>query len=65
MRGVSDIIGIAPNGRFIAIEVKRKGGELSLEQSVFLDEIRKNNGVALLAYSMEDVREELKAQKII
>jgi hypothetical protein len=54
-KGVSDIVGILPDGRFLAIEVKTKTGKVSQEQQVFLDAIRENNGVAIVARSIEDV----------
>ncbi len=32
VKGASDIIAVGPQGRFIAIEVKRHGGKATLEQ---------------------------------
>lgn len=50
MAGVSDIIGILPDGRFLAIECKReKGGVLSSKQIEFLGNIDKNKGIAIVA----------------
>lgn len=54
-KGVSDIIGIMKDGRFIAVEVKGKKGKVSLEQEQFLDIIKRFNGIAILARSLEDV----------
>lgn len=49
MPGVSDILGIMPDGRFLAIECKReKGGVVSDAQKKFLNEIAANNGLALV-----------------
>lgn len=49
INGVSDILGILPDGRFLAIECKRsKGGIVSEDQKRFLSNIEKNNGVALV-----------------
>lgn len=59
-KGVADIIGCAPNGRFIAVEVKRPGGVISDDQQVFLDGISKNGGVALVAFSLDDVVQALR-----
>lgn len=52
--GVPDIIGIH-QGRFVGIEVKAPNGKPSVQQSRFLDEIRKQGGIAILAYSVDDV----------
>jgi|SRR5579872_2540524 len=55
IKGVSDILGILPTGRFLAIEVKRKGGIVSDEQLEFNYTINKNGGLAFVAYSIDDV----------
>jgi hypothetical protein len=55
VKGISDIIGIAKDGRMIAIEVKRKGNKPDVHQLAFLDEIRSRGGYAIVAYSLEDV----------
>lgn len=55
IRGVSDILGILPGGKFLAIEVKSKKGRLSVEQKIFLEEISNRGGVAFVARSIEDV----------
>ena len=52
--GVSDILGVL-RGRFIAIEVKTPTGRLSKSQAKFLDEVKANGGLALVARSVEDV----------
>lgn len=83
IKGVSDVIGIF-NGRFMAIEVKKKseyvwfenflkanksidGKSIAtqkkyfhfLSQKKFLDEVRKNGGIAFFAYSVECVERNL------
>ncbi|HOD71603.1 MAG TPA: VRR-NUC domain-containing protein [Deltaproteobacteria bacterium] len=55
VNGISDILGILPDGRLLAIEVKKKGGKPSLEQQVFMEAIQENNGIAIVAYSLDDV----------
>lgn len=56
--GVSDIIGVLPDGRFIAVECKREnGGRVSEKQRAFLDSVQKNGGVALVAHSGEYLRD--------
>ena len=54
--GVSDLIG-SYRGRFLAVEVKLPGGKPTAEQTAFLNEIKASGGIAILAYSVEDVKE--------
>lgn len=55
-KGVADIIGITPSGRFFAIEVKRpKKGVLSTEQKDFIAQISARGGIAFVATSIADV----------
>lgn len=54
-KGISDIIGCLADGRFLAIEVKRKGNKPSQEQSDFIDKVNKYGGIGLIAYSLDDV----------
>lgn len=54
-KGISDIIGCMPDGRFLAIEVKKEGGKLTPEQAEFLEKVRNQNGIGILAYSLDDV----------
>lgn len=60
MTGVSDILGILPDGRFLAIEVKKPGGRLTQNQIDFLAIINKNGGVAFMAITIDDVKEHLR-----
>lgn len=57
MKGVSDIIGILENGKFLAIECKSETGTLSREQKDFIDNINRHGGHAICARSVEDVRQ--------
>lgn len=55
-KGSSDILGCAKStGKIIAIEVKRLGGDVTPEQNSFLGSIQKENGIAFVAYSVDDV----------
>jgi hypothetical protein len=54
--GSADILGLTKQGMFLAIEVKRPGGRLSPHQEAFLDAIRANKGMAIVAYSLTDVQ---------
>lgn len=65
-KGVSDILGITKDGRFLAVECKReKGGILSDDQKTFLFNITKNGGVAIVVNSLESLIEKLKENKVI
>ena len=55
MTGIADILGILPTGRFLAIEVKRKGNKTTPNQDIFLKGITDNGGLAIIAYSLDDV----------
>lgn len=57
--GSSDIIGILPDGRFLAIEVKAHYGKVSPEQQTFIDTINANGGLAFVAFSVGDVMAQL------
>ncbi len=47
--GVSDLIGITKDGRWVACEVKTLNDRLSDDQIDFLNDIKKAGGVALIA----------------
>jgi penicillin-binding protein-related factor A (putative recombinase) len=53
--GMSDILGIY-KGKFLAIEVKRPGGKVTELQKKFLEAIESNDGIAILAYDLDDVK---------
>lgn len=56
-KGISDIIACSTQGLFVAIEVKKKGGKPSENQLEFLERVRRNGGIGILAYSLDDVTE--------
>ena len=58
-KGIPDLIACAPGGRFWGIEVKRKGGRVSPDQTDFIARVRKNGGIAFVAYSIDDVIKEV------
>jgi len=53
--GIADLIGVLPDGRFLAVETKSAGNTLTPAQKDFLETITKNNGVAIVAYSINDI----------
>ena len=58
--GSADILGILHDGRFLAVECKRgNGGVVSELQKDFLHNIEINGGVAIVANSVEKLKEEL------
>lgn len=64
--GVSDLLGIMPDGRFLAIEVKKpyikgkqQAGKASEEQMKFLTEINSRGGIGFVAACLQDVMDVL------
>lgn len=47
-KGISDLLCCAPNGRFVAIEVKKPGNKPTEHQSEFLERVRATGGVGLV-----------------
>lgn len=59
--GSSDILGILPDGRFLAIECKReKGGRLSEAQKDFISRINANGGVAMCVHSLDELQKNMR-----
>ena len=52
--GSSDLIGIAPDGVFIALEVKNAIGQPTTAQMRFIDAVRAHGGRAGIARSAQD-----------
>lgn len=58
--GHADILGVAPGGQFIAIEVKRSERQKpTQEQQDFLHRVRTCGGIGLVAWSVEQVAQRL------
>lgn len=63
--GTPDIL-VSVNGKFVGIEVKKPvGGVVSDLQKHHISRIEKSGGVAFVARSVDDVKRELKENKII
>ena len=60
IKGVSDILGILPDGRLLAIEVKSATGKASEEQKAFIDKVNGSGGVGFIARSLDQVIEYLR-----
>lgn len=52
--GSSDLVGIAPGGRFLAVEIKTPKGRATPEQLRFIDAVRKRGGIAGIARSPDE-----------
>jgi len=57
--GISDILGVLPGGKFLAIEVKSDRGKLTPRQKAFLQHVADNQGVAIVARCVDDVIKEV------
>jgi len=55
LRGVSDCLGVLPDGRFFACEVKASKGRVTDEQMDFLDKVNRFGGVGFVARHVDDV----------
>ena len=58
-KGSSDIIGILPDGRFLAIEVKKPKQKPSADQREFLDRINSFGGFAIWVTSLDEARKQM------
>ena len=63
--GWSDIIGMTHDGKFLAVEVKRPGGNLSEKQKAFLDRVNAENGIGIVVDSVESLLNQLKGRNVI
>ena len=63
--GSSDILGVLPGGKVLAIECKAKGGRLSPDQRQFLADISNLGGLSVIAYSWLDVDKILRREGYI
>lgn len=54
-KGVPDLIACSPDGKFVAIEVKAGRNKTSKLQDYHVEQILNRKGIALVAYSVEDV----------
>jgi VRR-NUC domain len=61
VKGMADILAcLPPTGRFMALEVKRPGAKLTLDQSAFLSLIASHGGIGARVTCPNDVLELLK-----
>jgi hypothetical protein len=65
MRGVGDIVGILPDGRFLSVECKVGTNKPTEHQTEFMKKIAENNGVAIWVSSLDELRVDLVGLGII
>jgi hypothetical protein len=53
--GISDIIGVLPGGRLLAVECKREDGKVRESQERFLSAVRAKGGLALVVRSVTEL----------
>ena len=57
VEGISDIIGMTPTGRFLAVECKMVGNKPTKKQQDFLEAVADSGGLAVVAYSADALME--------
>lgn len=60
LRGVSDILGVLPGGRLLAVECKSRKGKLTFDQHWFMDCLYQLGAVGIVARSVADLEEGLR-----
>lgn len=58
--GSSDLIGVTPSGRFLAVEVKTLTGRVRPEQQKFIDAVNRIGGIGIIARSVDDALKAIK-----
>ena len=58
-KGSSDIIGILPGGKFLAIECKTGSGRLTRDQRAFLDDVNAMGAVGVVVRSLEELVDQI------
>lgn len=58
-KGISDIIGVLPGGRFLAVEVKVGKNTTSEHQDGFLERVNRAGGLGIVVYSIEELISQL------
>lgn len=58
-KGVPDVIGLTPDGRFIGIEIKVGSDIMSVDQQMFKTDTEARNGIYIEVRTIEDVVSQL------
>jgi hypothetical protein len=61
-KGVSDVLGVSPDGRMIAVELKIRHNAPTMFQVDFLKAINDRGGIGILAYSLEELIEKYRVK---
>lgn len=64
IKGISDILGVAFDGRIIAIECKTGEARLSKEQRIFIGNLVVKGGIGFMAKSIEDVIKNFRSHRL-
>lgn len=56
-KGIADLLGLSPRGKFYAFEIKIPGNHASKEQLEFLQLVREHGGVGEVVFSLDRVIE--------
>jgi hypothetical protein len=60
-RGCSDILGILPGGRFLAVEAKLPGRQPTADQAAFLGAVEAAGGLAIVVHELGELQKALEA----
>lgn len=63
--GMADILGMTSKGIFLAVEAKIGKNKQSEAQIAFQHLVEKNNGIYILAYSIDDVKRGLERNDLV
>lgn len=61
-KGTADVVGVLPGGRWLCVELKRKGGKVRKEQAEWLDMMRGKGALCVVITSVEDLRTALRLE---
>jgi hypothetical protein len=61
-RGCSDIVGILPGGKFLAVEAKLPGRQPTPDQRAFLAAVESQGGLALVVHDLAELATALDAE---
>ena len=64
-KGVSDILGVLPRGKFLAVECKVGKNKLSPEQELFLGDVERYGGIGLVVYELGDLESFLRDERLM
>jgi hypothetical protein len=64
VKGISDIIGLTPSGRFLAVEAKVGKNTTTPEQAAFIARVNRAGGLGLVVYSVTELIQRLDEAKV-